>query len=139
MINKINTSNIEELSQTLGYESMHFNDFGSAERSLTVLDNKHEATRTLNVGGEIPLTRRGSPCTSNVDKGLTLARQTIRIEDGMVPLRDFPAIVANNYGDGRTIYLNFCLEEPSPQENEMFENIFNWLLFKNTTCALEEE
>jgi hypothetical protein len=139
VISGINVSNSELLSKTLGYKNMSFEDFGPTGRSLIVLDNNHEATKTMPLGKEIPLSGWGRTCTSNVDKGLMLAKITIRTEDEVNPTKDFPAIVANNYGDGRTIYLNFCPEQPSPHECEIFENIFNWLLFKNTTCALGEE
>ena len=87
---------------------MSFEDFGSTERSLAVLDNQHEATKNLRVGMEIPLSGPDRICTSNIDNGQTLAKQTIN-EDRGKPSTDFPAIVANNYGDGRTIYLNFAL------------------------------
>jgi hypothetical protein len=134
VINTINTSNIELISQTLGYSKMTFEDFGSAERSLVILDNHHEATKSMHVGKEIPISGRSRICTSNIDKGLSLAKQTIRNLDEGTPSKDFPAIVANNYGEGRAIYLNFCLEQTLPEKEEILENIFNWLIFKNTTC-----
>jgi hypothetical protein len=117
---------------------MAFEDFGSAERSLVILDNQHEATKTLHVGKEIPLSGRSRICSSNIDKGLTLAKQTIRNLGEETQSKDFPAIVANNYGNGRAIYLNFCLEQTLPEKNEIFENIFNWLIFKNSNCLYRE-
>ncbi len=138
-IKGINTSKMDLISQTLGYSNMSFEDFGSGQSSLVVLDNNHEATKNMCVDKEIPLSGSSRICISNIDKGATLAKQTIRNIDGEMQSKDFPAIVANNYGEGRAIYLNFCLEQPLQQENKMFENIFNWLLFKNTTCALATE
>ncbi len=138
VINTINTSNIDLISQTLGYTKMAFEDFKSAERSLIILDNHHEATKTLHVGKEIPLSGRIRICTSNIEKGLNLAKQTIRNLGEETQSKDFPAIVANNYGNGRAIYLNFCLEQTLPEKNEIFENIFNWLIFKNSNCLYRE-
>ena len=137
VINKVNASNSRLISQTLGYDRMEFEDYGSAQRSLVVLDNSHGATKTMPMGTEMPLCGLGTVCTSNVDRGLALAKQTIN-GDGEKPSKDFPAIVANNYGEGRAVYLNFCLEQPLPQKDKLFENIFNWLIFENTTCALDK-
>ncbi len=137
VIGGINTSNMELISQTLGYSNMLFEDFESSQRLLVVLDNHHEATKTLSVGSEVPLSQSSKICTSKIDKGAVLAKQTVRNING--ESQDLPAIVANNYGEGRAIFLNFCLEQSVQQENEIFENIFNWLLFKNTTCALGKE
>lgn len=139
VISGVNTPNTELLAQTLGYKNMSFEDFGQTERCLIVQDNNHEASKNMPLGKEVLLSGWGRTCTSNVDKGLTLAKINIKTKDVVNPLKDFPAIVANNFGEGRTVYLNFCLEQGATYQNEMFESIFNWLLFNNSTCALGEE
>ena len=132
VIGKIKTPNMELMPQTLGYSRMTFEDLGSTERSLVISDNKHEATRTLKIGDEIPLTEAFSICTSEVVKGKTLANQTIRRKDKAEPSKTFPAIVTNNYGEGRVIYLNFSLEQSVLQNNQILLSLFNWLIYQNT-------
>ncbi len=129
VIDKIKTTSMELISQTLGYSSMTFEDFDSVERSLVISDNQHEATRTLRVGDKIPFNGRcSSICTSSVDKGQILANQIINKKTEEGPSKTFPAIVANNYGEGRVIYLNFCLEQSVLEHNEILLSFFNWLI-----------
>ena len=120
------------VSQTLGYGRMAFEDFGPAERSLAILDHKHEATRTLKVGDQITLKGPSSICTSDIDKGQILAKQTVGGKGDAESSKTFPAIVINNYGEGRAVYLNFSLEQSFLQNNEILLSLFNWLILQNT-------
>jgi hypothetical protein len=135
-IGKINYSNIENFSQVLGFSKMIFKEVTSTERQLIISDNQHEATKAFKVGDRIQSQGQltSNVCVSSVETGQVLATLKIKEEVDVQP-KTFPGIVANRFGEGRVIYLNFSLEETLVQQERLLLRIFNWLILKEETSS----
>ena len=121
------------MAKLLGYSEAKFEPFKSTVGQLKISDNNHELTRGLALGEQIPLQAFwGNPCTAKLSTGKILAEYSYVDESGGAA--SIPAVVANEYGRGAVVHLNFHAEQSAKELEKVLDNSFNWLLAKCTSA-----
>ena len=125
LIDKVITTENDVLAETLGYAKMQFEPFSSEKGSLSII-KEHPTTKGFVLEDNIPFSSFwGNPCTQTVTTGEIVAEfKSNKIGDSGV----IPAITSHNYGEGKTVHLNFHAEKYAEQLDSILKNSIEWLM-----------
>lgn len=128
--NKIISSENEEIARIMGYQQMQYRHFRSEESAMTISKN-HFITEGFAEREKIFLGPCcGEFCTSELNTGEVLAFQTLSYKKD-TPTIDVPAIIINNYDQGRTLHLNVLSKDFPFQLDSILKMAIDWLLFQD--------
>ena len=125
LIDKVITTENEVLAETLGYSKLQFDPF-SSDKGVLKISLEHPTTEGFELEDNIPLSSCwGNPCKQTVTTGKIVAEfKDNKIGDFGV----IPAITSNEYGEGKTLHLNFHAEEYAEQLDLILKNSVEWLM-----------
>jgi hypothetical protein len=128
LIDKISSSNLEPLFETLGYTNPRFESIDLGETKLEVCKS-HPVTHGLNPGDRIFLEScLGDACFFSGDDRFIIAR-TIGFSGGKDCGKTIPAIIARESGQGKIVHFNFRAEDHFDNLSLIFCNAIEWLLW----------
>jgi hypothetical protein len=117
VLGNVVTSEKSVLAETLGYVDMECKDIKFDQSALNVCNNQHPITFGLKLGSSIPIENcQGSVCVSRTTTATILANSPL------------PALLANEYGNGKVVHLNFPAETFTDQLDQILERVVEWLL-----------
>jgi len=131
LIDKIATEAQKEFMEILGYNEIDFEHFKSSNGVLRIANNQHSITNGFSLEEEILIGSYWGNASISDNSGELIAVQNITNKNGKPII--IPAIVANKYGNGKSLHLNFHAEETISQINDLLENALNWLLNEHSS------
>lgn len=125
LIDKVITSENEVMAETFGYSKMRFEPF-KIDKGTLKISQEHSITEGFGVEDKIPLSSCwGNPCKQTVTTGKIVAEFCDKNDRDSA---DIPAITYNEYGEGKTVHLNFHAEEFTEQLDSILKNAIKWLI-----------
>ena len=98
---------------------------------LRIANNQHSITDGFSLEEEILIGSYWGNASISDNSGELIAVQHITNKNGEPII--ISAIVANKYGNGKSLHLNFHAEETISQINDLLENALNWLLNEHSS------
>jgi hypothetical protein len=128
VIDKVITTEQEVLAETLGYAEMHYEAIRLNHGILRIRDDQSLKPSEFRVGDKITLeSYGGNPCVSIVTTGRILVEH-LNMENMVTNAAPFSAITINEYGEGKTVHLNFRAENFLDKLNSLLKDAVEWLL-----------
>lgn len=125
LIDKIITSENDVLAETLGYSKMQFEPFKLDNGTLRI-NEEHSITKGFDIEDKIPVSSCwGNPCKQTVTTGKIVAEF---FDKNSRDSEVIPAITYNEYGEGKTVHINFHAEEYTEQLDAILKNSIDWLI-----------
>ena len=125
-IGRINTTELGTLKKALGYSAVEYREYQEAPTTLRIKDGSHPISGELESSSEIDIgTVGGDVCVSPVDGGTNVA--SFELEENGVKV-EIPGIVANEYGEGKSVRINLPIQGINEDMDKMLQDILRWLI-----------
>jgi hypothetical protein len=122
-----NPKSAQSMAELLGYETLKFESFQYGAGQLKFSDDPLVADFGFVPSDEAKLqSLTGNHCISTPTKAKRLTEYIC--QNNATNLTEFPVLVANKFGKGRVLHLNFHAEQAIVQLDSILEKAFNWLL-----------
>lgn len=123
-----NPTSAQRMAELLGYETLKYEPFQYGAGQLKFSADPSVADFGFAPREEVNLQKcTGNYCISTPTTAKPLT-EYIYQNNNANNLAKFPALVANNFGKGRVLHLNFHAEQATGELDSILEKAFNWLL-----------